>query len=157
MNIVFLCTANSCRSILSEAVFNAMAPSTMRAYSAGSHPSGRVNPLSLQALERAGVSTLGLSSKALEVHQDKRLDFLITVCDKASGEICPVMFSSAQKVHWGLEDPSERAGSSTQVEQAFDACVATIKRRIQAFLVLPLAELSSAQLAEKMLEIGTLR
>ena len=102
MKVLFLCTANSCRSILSEAVFNHLAPAGMKAYSAGSQPKGDVHPLSITALQRAGISTEGLSSKSSDAHAELAPDFVITVCDKAAGEACPVFFGPAVKAHWGF-------------------------------------------------------
>lgn len=115
MKVLFLCTANSCRSILSEAVFNHLAPAGMKAYSAGSQPKGEVHPLSISALQRAGISTDGLSSKSSDAHAELAPDFVITVCDKAAGEACPVFFGPAVKAHWGLSDPSDLQGSAAEL------------------------------------------
>ncbi|MCY1288771.1 Arsenate reductase [compost metagenome] len=156
MKVLFLCTANSCRSILSEALFNHLAPVGLRAYSAGSHPSGRVHPLSLRALERAGVSTAGLSSKGNEAHAALAPDLVVTVCDQAAGEACPAFFGPALKVHWGLVDPSAQAGDAAQVEAAFDATLAQIRRRVEAFLALPLDRLEGDRLKAELARIGTL-
>jgi arsenate reductase len=156
MKILFLCTANSCRSILCEAVFNHLAPQDMKAYSAGSQPKGEVHPLSLQTLENAGVSTDGLSSKSSDVHVNLAPDFVITVCDKAAGEACPVFFGPATKAHWGLADPSEYQGTEEEIEAAFEATLEQIKTRIEAFLALPLSRLSAEQLKAELALIGTL-
>lgn len=156
MKILFLCTANSCRSILAEALFNQFAPAGMRAFSAGSEPRGEVNPLTLAALARAGVAAEGLYSKSTEAHQTLNPDFVITVCDKAAGEACPVYFGPATKAHWGLADPSEIEGSSEAVDTAFDATLARLKLCITAFLALPLAQLDAATLRAELVRIGTL-
>lgn len=156
MKVLFLCTANSCRSILAEALFNHLAPVGMRAYSAGSLPRGEVNPLSLAALQRAGVSTQGLASKSTDAHADLAPDFVITVCDKAAGEACPVFFGLATKAHWGLADPSELPGSAAEREAAFDATLAHIERRISAFLALPFEQLDCDRLKTELARIGTL-
>ncbi|AOE85136.1 arsenate reductase ArsC [Pseudomonas sp. TCU-HL1] len=156
MKVLFLCTANSCRSILSEAVFNHLAPAGIRAYSAGSLPKGEVHPLSLKTLQKAGISTAGLSSKFSDVHEALAPDFVITVCDKAAGEACPVFFGPAMKAHWGLADPSEYIGSPQEIEAAFDATLERIKTRVQAFLALPLEQLSGEQLKAELALIGTL-
>lgn len=156
MNILFLCTANSCRSILCEAVFNHLAPAGMQAYSAGSQPKGAVHPLSLKTLENAGISIDGLSSKSSDVHQSLAPDFVITVCDKAAGEACPVFFGPATKAHWGLADPSEYQGSDEEVDAAFAATLDQIRTRIEAFLALPLKQLSAEQLKAELALIGTL-
>ncbi|SFB40138.1 arsenate reductase ArsC [Azotobacter beijerinckii] len=156
MKILFLCTANSCRSILCEAIFNHLAPAGMKAYSAGSQPKGVVNPLSLKALEKAGISTAGLSSKSSDVHEGLAPDFVITVCDKAAGEACPVFFGPATKAHWGLADPSEYQGTDEEVEAAFEAILEQIRTRIDAFLALPLKQMSAEQLNAELALIGTL-
>jgi arsenate reductase len=156
MKVLFLCTANSCRSILSEALFNHLAPAGMQAFSAGSQPKGEVNPLSLQALHRAGIAAEGLFSKSSDMHAELSPDFVITVCDKAAGEACPVFFGPAVKAHWGLADPSELEGTTEQIEAAFEHTLAIIRTRIQAFLALPFAHLSPAQLKAELARIGTL-
>ncbi|TWC11120.1 MULTISPECIES: arsenate reductase ArsC [unclassified Pseudomonas] len=156
MKILFLCTANSCRSVLCEAMFNHLAPDGFKAYSAGSHPSGQVNPMSLKTLEKAGIPTKDLYSKSNDVHQSLSPDFVITVCDKAAGEACPVFFGPSTKAHWGLADPSEHIGSSEEIEAAFDATLVQIEKRIQAFLSLPLQQLSAEQLNAELALIGTL-
>ncbi|AIL61691.1 arsenate reductase ArsC [Pseudomonas alkylphenolica] len=156
MKVLFLCTANSCRSILSEAVFNHLAPTGMKAFSAGSQPKGEVHPLSIAALQRAGISTDGLSSKSSDSHAELAPDFVITVCDKAAGEACPVFFGPAVKAHWGLSDPSDLQGSAAELDEAFDATFEHIKRRITAFLALPFEQLDAAQLKAELARIGTL-
>ena len=156
MKVLFLCTANSCRSILSEALFNHLAPGGMRAFSAGSEPKGFVHPLTLKALERAGVACDGLFSKPIEAHAELQPDVVITVCDKAAGEACPVFFGPALRAHWGLADPSEATGSDAAIAAAFDATVARIKTRIQAFLALPFDQLDSVALRAELARIGSL-
>ncbi|MDN7142198.1 MULTISPECIES: arsenate reductase ArsC [Pseudomonas] len=156
MKALFLCTANSCRSILSEAMFNHLAPTGMKAFSAGSQPKGEVHPLSIAALQRAGISTDGLSSKSSDSHAELAPDFVITVCDKAAGEACPVFFGPAVKAHWGLSDPSDLQGSAAELDEAFDATLEHIKRRITAFLALPFEQLDAAQLKAELARIGTL-
>ena len=155
MKILFLCTANSCRSILCEAVFNHLAPAGMKAYSAVSQPKGVVDPLSLKTLESAGISTTGLFSKSSDIHESLAPDFVITVCDKAAGEACPVFFGPATKAHWGLADPSEYQGSEDEIEAAFAATLEQIKTRVEAFLALPL-QMDTEQLKAELALIGTL-
>lgn len=143
MKILFLCTHNSCRSILSEVIFNHLAPQKYKAYSAGSFPSGKVNPLTLAALARAGIPTAGLSSKSTDVFDTLAPDIVITVCDKAAGEPCPLYLGKALRAHWNLEDPSALAlgahpASDTEIIAAFDACMKKIEQRVDAFLALPL-------------------
>lgn len=156
MKILFLCTANSCRSILAEALFNHLAPAGMRAFSAGSEPRGEINPLTLEALARAGIAADGLYSKSSDAHQALNPDFVITVCDKAAGEVCPVHFGPAIKAHWGLADPSESVGSPEEIKAAFDATLVRLKLRFTAFLALPLAQLDAATLRTELARIGTL-
>ncbi|WP_313473848.1 arsenate reductase ArsC [Stutzerimonas kunmingensis] len=156
MKILFLCTANSCRSILAEALFNHLAPAGMRAFSAGSEPRGEINPLTLEALARAGIAADGLYSKSSDAHQALNPDFVITVCDKAAGEACPVYFGPATKAHWGLVDPSESVGSPEEIKAAFDATLVRLKLRFTAFLALPLAQLEAATLRTELARIGTL-
>lgn len=146
MKVLFLCTANSCRSILSEAAFNHLAPAGMRAYSAGSAPSGVVHPLSLQTLSNAGIATTGLASKGNEVHLALAPDYVISVCGRAAQQPCPAYFGSSTRLHWGLADPAEVRGSDAQVQAAFAATLAQIERRLQAFFALPFAQQNSAQL-----------
>lgn len=156
MKILFLCTANSCRSILAEALFNHLAPAGMRAFSAGSEPRGEINPLTLEALARAGIAADGLYSKSSDAHQALNPEFVITVCDKAAGEVCPVHFGPAIKAHWGLADPSESVGSPEEIKAAFDATLVRLKLRFTAFLALPLAQLDAATLRTELARIGTL-
>ncbi|MBU2011576.1 MAG: arsenate reductase ArsC, partial [Gammaproteobacteria bacterium] len=148
--------ANSCRSILAEALFNHLAPAGMRAFSAGSEPRGDINPLTLEALARAGIAADGLYSKSSDAHQALNPDFVITVCDKAAGEACPVYFGPATKAHWGLVDPSESVGSPEEIKAAFDATLVRLKLRFTAFLALPLAQLDAATLRTELARIGTL-
>ena len=155
MKILFLCTANSCRSILSEAVFNHLAPSGMRAYSAGSQPSGLVNPLSLQALSNAGIDTQGLASKACDAHRELAPDFVISVCGNAAKQECPAFFGKATRLHWGLDDPSEVTGDAAAVVAAFERTLGQIHRRLQAFIDLPHGQLQPAQLQQELAKIGS--
>ncbi|PKH15711.1 arsenate reductase ArsC [Pseudomonas fluorescens] len=146
MKVLFMCTANSCRSILSEAVFNHLAPPGFEAISSGSFPKGQVLPRSLSTLQAAGISTEGLYSKGNEAFEGSPPDVVITVCDKAAGEACPVYFGPCVKTHWGLEDPSDVKGDEASVEAAFQKTLAIIISRCQAFFHLPFATISPAQL-----------
>jgi arsenate reductase len=156
MRVLFMCTANSCRSILSEALFNHLAPEGFEAVSAGSFPKGQVLPRSLTTLEQAGIATTGLSSKGNDAFADNPPDIVITVCDKAAGEACPVYFGPALKAHWGLEDPSEASGDDAQVDAAFRATLAHIERRCRSFLALPFDRLDRDALKRELERIGTL-
>ncbi|MFH6598279.1 arsenate reductase ArsC [Ectopseudomonas khazarica] len=154
MKILFMCTANSCRSILSEAQFNHLAPAGQLAVSSGSFPRGAVLPRTLLTLRAAGIATEGLSSKGNDAFVDSPPDIVITVCDKAAGEACPVYFGPALKAHWGLEDPSHVEGDEASIDAAFQATLAHIERRCRAFLALPLAHMSRDELQQAINRIG---
>ncbi|MGJ7547887.1 arsenate reductase ArsC [Pseudomonas alloputida] len=156
MRVLFMCTANSCRSILSEAMFNHLAPHGFKAVSSGSFPKGQVLPRSLTTLQQAGISTDGLSSKGNDAFEGCPPDIVITVCDKAAGEACPVYFGPALKSHWGLEDPSDVVGDEASVDAAFRATLARIDARCQAFFALPFDHLAPDQLKHELDRIGTL-
>ena len=156
MRVLFMCTANSCRSILSEAMFNHLAPQGFQAISAGSFPRGQVLPRSLMTLQEAGIGIDGLSSKGNDAFQNNPPDIVITVCDKAAGETCPVYFGPAIKAHWGLADPSEVKGGEATVAAAFHATLAHIETRCRAFLALPFARLEPAALKRELDRISTL-
>ncbi|MDH0302174.1 MULTISPECIES: arsenate reductase ArsC [unclassified Pseudomonas] len=156
MRVLFMCTANSCRSILSEALFNHMAPPGFEAVSAGSFPKGQVLPRSLATLEKAGIATAGLSSKGNEAFEDNPPDIVITVCDKAAGEACPVYFGPALRAHWGLQDPSDIEGAEAVIDAAFRATLARIEKRFAAFFALPFDTLDRDQLKHELQRIGTL-
>jgi arsenate reductase len=156
MLILFMCTANSCRSILSEAMFNHLARPGFEAVSSGSFPKGQVLPRSLSTLQQAGIAIDGLSSKGNDAFEDNPPDIVITVCDKAAGESCPVYFGPALKAHWGLEDPSDVTGDDAAVDAAFAATLAIIERRCATFLGLPFTALSRAELQRELDRIGSL-
>ena len=156
MRILFMCTANSCRSILSEAVFNHLAPQGIEAISAGSFPKGQVLPRSLSTLQQAGISIDGLYSKGNDAFEGNPPDIVITVCDKAAGESCPVYFGPALKAHWGLEDPSDVTGDEVASDAAFQATLARIEKRCQAFLALSLGTISRDALKIELERIAAL-
>lgn len=156
MRVLFMCTANSCRSILSEAMFNHLAPQGFEAVSSGSFPKGQVLPRSLTTLQQAGIATDGLSSKGNDAFQGNLPDIVITVCDKAANESCPVYFGPALKSHWGLEDPSEVKGDEATVDAAFRATLARIEERCRAFIALPFNTLSRDELKRELDRIGGL-
>lgn len=155
MNILFLCTGNSCRSILAEATFNHLAPPGMRALSAGSKPAGYVHPRSLALLAREGISTAGCHSKSWD---DLPLtpDVVVTVCASAAGEACPVYLGQALRTHWGVDDPAHATGTDAEIDAAFTSAYRILRARIEAFLALPLAELASdrARLKAELDRIG---
>ncbi|TWI46310.1 protein-tyrosine-phosphatase [Pseudomonas duriflava] len=156
MKVLFMCTHNRCRSILSEAMFNHFAPEGFEAVSSGSQPSGQVSPLTLEALNRAGITTKGLYSKSSDVFADLPPDIVITVCDRAAGEACPVYFGPAIKAHWGLEDPSALQASDDEVKKAFESTLKIIERRVHAFLALPFKQLNPDELKAALADIGRL-
>ena len=140
MNILFLCTGNSCRSVLAEATFNALAGPDWRAMSAGSHPTGTVHPRSLALLQREGISTEDLHSKSW-VGLPTIPEIVITVCDNAAGETCPAYLGPALRAHWGVEDPAKATGTKTEIDARFEQAYRTLRTRIEAFLKLPLDQL----------------
>lgn len=156
MKVLFMCTANSCRSVLSEGLFNHMAPDGFTAVSSGSFPSGQLNPRAVSTLQGLGIDTSALYSKGSEVFSDSPPDIVITVCDKAGGEPCPLFFGPAIKSHWGLADPSEVKGIDSEIQKAFDATVARIRKRFEAFFRLDHSALTADQLKRELDRIGEL-
>ena len=156
MRVLFMCTANSCRSILSEALFNHLAPEGFEAVSSGSFPKGQVLPRSLATLQRAGISVQGLSSKGNDAFEGSPPDIVITVCDKAAGEACPVWPGQPMTAHWGIEDPAALSGSDIQKEAAFADAFRYLRNRISVFTALPLRSLDTVALGTKLREIGQL-
>ncbi|WP_122662330.1 arsenate reductase ArsC [Pseudomonas viridiflava] len=156
MKVLFMCTANSCRSVLSEGLFNHLAPNGFTAVSSGSLPSGQLNPRAMSTLEALGIDTSDLYSKGSEVFSDSPPDVVITVCDKAGGEPCPVYFGPAVKSHWGLADPSDVDGTDSDIQAAFDATVIQIKDRFAAFFSLDHSTLTPQELKRELDRIGEL-
>lgn len=156
MNVLFLCTGNSCRSILGEATFNHLAPAGWRAMSAGSKPAGYVHPRSLALLRREGINTEGYHSKSWD-GLPVTPDIVITVCGSAAGETCPAYLGPVLRTHWGVEDPAHASGTDAQIDAAFDKAYRTLRARIEAFLALPLDTLvkDRAALKAEMDRIGT--
>jgi len=140
LNLLFLCTGNSCRSILAEATFNHFAPAGWKAVSAGSQPTGRVHPRALAVLAGEGISTEGCHSKSWE-QLPLAPDLVVTVCSRAAGEVCPVYLSSVPRAHWGVDDSAQATGSDQEIDAAFMAAYRILRKRIEAFLALPLDEL----------------
>jgi len=139
-SVLFLCTGNSCRSVLAEATFNALAGPEWRAMSAGSHPTGTVHPRSLTLLQREGIATDGLHSKSW-TDLPAVPDLVITVCGNAAGETCPAYLGPALRAHWGVEDPAKATGTEADVDAKFEQAYRTLRARIEAFLTLPLDRL----------------
>ncbi len=156
-NVLFLCTGNSARSILAEAILNHQGKGRFRAYSAGSHPTGRVNPLALKLLEYLGLDTAGLRSKSWDefaVLDAPRLDFVFTVCDNAAGEVCPVWLGQPMTAHWGLPDPAGVEGSEVEKMQAFQDVFRVLERRIGSFASLRPEALDRIRLKDHLDAIG---
>jgi arsenate reductase len=157
MNILFLCTGNSCRSILAEATFNHLAPAGWKAMSAGSRPTGQVHPRSLALLAREGISTEGYHSKSWD-NLPLVPDVVITVCSNAAAETCPAYLGRVVRSHWGVEDPAHATGTDAEIDAAFMAAYRILRTRIEASLALPLAELKNdpVRLKAELDRIGTL-
>ena len=154
-NVLFLCTGNSARSILGEAVMNKLGEGRFKAYSAGSQPKGEVHPMALSVLEGMGYDTTGLSSKswdAFAVPGAPEFDFIFTVCDNAAGETCPVWIGHPMTAHWGLEDPAAVEGEAQR--QAFLDAMRYLTRRIELFLTLPLSSIDALTMQQKLKAIG---
>lgn len=154
MKILYICTHNRCRSILSEAITNQLAGDVLTARSAGSQPSGQVHPLSLQYLQEKGYSTDGLQSQSWDDFADFQADLVITVCDAAAGETCPVWFGNSIKAHWALVDPSKVAGSDAQKRSAFLTTIAEIEQRVAALAALARSAPDRAALRQGLLDMG---
>lgn len=156
-NVLFLCTGNSARSILAEAILNKKGFPTFTAYSAGSHPKGRVHPAALRLLEAAEFPTFGFRSKAWDEFarpDSPKLDFVFTVCDKAAGEVCPVWPGQPMTAHWGIPDPAAVEGTQEQVDKAFRDAFLQLDRRISLFLSLPLHSLDQLAIKKEVDRIG---
>jgi arsenate reductase len=156
-NVLFLCTGNSARSILAEAILNLKGKPNFTAYSAGSHPSGTVRPEALRLLEKAQIPTQGLRSKAWDeftLPSSPKLDFVFTVCDNAANEVCPVWPGQPITAHWGVPDPAAVRGSEAEVERAFSEAFFMLDRRISLFLCLPLSSIDSLALKREIDRIG---
>ena len=143
-NVLFLCTGNSARSIMAEALTNQMSDGHLRAWSAGSHPTGRVHPLALEKIRAMGYPVEGLRSKSWDEFAAPgapRMDFIITVCDNAAGEVCPVWPGQPIAAHWGFPDPAAVEGGEAERRQAFDRVFRHLAARVRTFVHLPLAHL----------------
>ena len=156
-NVLFLCTGNSARSIMAEAILNHRGRDRFAAYSAGSHPSGKVNPQALRQLELSNLPTEGLRSKSWDefaVPGAPAMNFVFTVCDNAAKEVCPIWPGQPLTAHWGIPDPAAVKGSMQQVERAFREAFVTLDRRIGLFLSLPMKSLEALALKKEIDRIG---
>jgi protein-tyrosine-phosphatase len=154
-NVLFLCTGNSARSILGEAILNKVAPGKFRAWSAGSQPKGQVHPQALALLKRLGHDTVDLRSKSWdEFALNPHFDFIFTVCDNAATEVCPAWPGKPMTAHWGLPDPAAVSGDDIAVARAFREVYAALEHRIGAFAALPFKSLDRMALKNRLDEIG---
>jgi arsenate reductase (thioredoxin) len=157
LNVLFLCTGNSARSIMAEAILRQKGRPQFAAYSAGSHPKGEVHPAALREIEKARLPVNGLRSKGWEEFAKPRaphLHFVFTVCDNAAREVCPVWPGQPMTAHWGVPDPAAVEGPDELVERAFHDAFVILDRRISLFVCLPLASLNKLALQRKLQEIG---
>jgi arsenate reductase len=158
-NVLFLCTANSARSIIGEAILNRLAPGKFRALSAGSHPKGWVNRHAIMLLDRMGYPTRGLRSKSWDEFAKPgapKLDFVFTVCDAAAAEVCPIWPGQPMTAHWGIPDPAAVEGSEADIALAFADAYRLLNNRITLFASLPVAGLSQLSLQRRLDDIGNL-
>ncbi len=159
-NVLFLCTGNSARSILAEALLNHWGGGRFKAWSAGSYPTGRVNPLALELLAHMKIPATGARSKSwdeLSASGGVEFDFVITVCDKAAGEICPIWPGQPMTAHWGVDDPASVTGSDVEKMLAFRDAFRALEHRIRIFVSLPIASLDHLRLQSRLDEIGRLQ
>ena len=160
LNVLFLCTHNSARSIMAECIMNRVGGGRFKAYSAGSMPSGAVNPHAVSLLEHLGYQTAALRSKgweefsALQNPEAPELDFVFTVCDNAAGEVCPIWPGQPMSAHWGVPDPSTATGSEAEVALAFAEAYRQLNNRITLFCALPMARLDRLSLQRQLEQIG---
>lgn len=156
-NVLFICTGNSARSILAEGILNGLGQPNFRAWSAGSHPTGVVNPLAVATLHRMGLPDAEYRSKNWDEFSEPgapQFDFIFTVCDNAAGEVCPFWPGQPITAHWGVPDPASATGDQNQRSEAFVDAAMALKRRIELFLALPLKSLDSIALQHQLNQIG---
>ena len=157
LNVLFLCTGNSARSILAEGILNHKGAGRFPAYSAGSHPSGKVRPEALAQLAASGIATDGLRSKSWDefaAPDAPKMNFVFTVCDNAAGEVCPFWPGQPMTAHWGVADPAAMHGTPEEIARAFRDAYTVLDRRIGLFLALPLETLADLNLRRELASIG---
>ena len=159
LNVLFLCTGNSARSIMAECILNREGRGKFRAYSAGSHPTGKVNPLALNLLRKLNYDVSQLRSKSWDEFAEHapKLDFAFTVCDDAANEVCPVWPGQPMTAHWGLPDPAKVEGNDAERAFAFDDCFRMLNQRISIFVSLPFDKLSKLSLQKHLDDIGKVK
>lgn len=156
-NVLFLCTANTSRSVMAEGILNALGQGRFKAYSAGSTPAGKVNPFALEQLRTSGLPTDGYRSKSWDefaTPDSPKMDFVFTVCSSAAGEVCPIWPGHPASAHWGIPDPAAVKGTQDDKRQAFSTAYAQLSRRIAAFLKLPIEQMNAAELKQALQAIG---
>lgn len=156
LNVFVICTGNSCRSVMGEALVNHLGKGRVKAFSAGSHPIGRINTGALATLKRHDLPTEGYQSQSWEDFEDTPMDIVITVCDNAAGETCPVYLTNAVRAHWGVSDPGHVEGTDEEKITAFEQTFATLKLRVEKMLELPLESLHKDKLMAELNAIGQL-
>lgn len=156
MKVLYICTHNRCRSILSEAITNHFSAGKIEARSAGSQPSGEVHPLSLKYLTEAGISIKGLKSESWDGFEEFSPDLVVTVCDSAANESCPVWFGKAVKVHWGLVDPSKLDGTDEEKGVAFRNTIEEVKERVVSLMEIDFSELNQKQQRDALTTLGAI-
>lgn len=159
-NVLFLCTGNSARSIMAEAILNTIGGGRFRAFSAGSHPAGKVNPFAIEQVKAVGYSATDMRSKSWDEFSQPAapiMDFVITVCDRAAGEVCPVWPGQPITAHWGFIDPAAATGSDDEVRHVFATVCRELKTRMDIFCSLPMEKLDKLALKRKLARIGEVK
>lgn len=159
-NILVLCTGNSARSIMAEALFNTLGKGRFKAYSAGSHPTGKVHPMAIEVVSKLGYPTDELRSKSWDefaLRDAPQMDFIFTVCDKAAGEACPVWLGKPITAHWGFEDPAAVQGTDEEKRQEFQKILRFMSNRVNLFTNLPLASLDNFTIKNELDNIGKIK
>ncbi len=154
LNVLFLCTGNSCRSIMAEATLNHLGGDKFTAYSAGSFPTGEVHTLSLETLKAKGIETNGYRSKSWDELEGQKIDIVITVCDNAAGETCPIFLGKTIKAHWGVHDPAKFKGTNEETKAEFERIYKMLEKRIRALINLPLEQVDTSELQQQLNAIG---
>lgn len=156
LNVFVICTGNSCRSVMGEALLNHWGKGRIQAFSAGSRPLGRINEGALATLKRRGLPTAGYQSQSWTEFEDQPMDIVITVCDNAAGETCPAYLTKAVRAHWGVSDPSHVEGTEAEKIAAFEQTYNTLELRVKKMLALPLETMAPDKLADALNAIGQL-
>lgn len=155
-NVLFLCTGNSCRSIMAEGLLKHHGKDRFRSFSAGSTPTGKVHPMSLETLRRHGLDHQAFGSKAWDTFKGQNFDIVVTVCDNAAGETCPIFPGNPVKAHWSIPDPAHFQGTPEEVEAEFNRVFGLLERRVKSMVALPVETLDRDVMRQKLNEIGDL-